>query len=307
MDKVASIWWKAAVALIGVSLSTTTYTTASVGVLQYNFTIIDNPAADPTVGERTRAFGINGAGHIVGDFGRHGFLYAGGVYNTVDVPGADFTSVFAVNDNGEMVGRFGDETGIHGFLYSSGVFTTIDVSGEGVTGTVGATRAYGINTTGQIVGDFDSSTGTHGYVYNNGVFTVIDFPGGYSTSAFGINDTGTIVGNMSFPNVGGSSAFIYERGAFSRLDNPIASSPTGSLVTVALAINNKNEIVGFFTDMGAYRAFRYDRGVFTTVALAPGADNQNFAHGINDAGRIVGYFADTTGIHGFIGNPTRRQ
>jgi probable HAF family extracellular repeat protein len=306
MDRVASIWRKVAVAFIGVSLSTTTYTTASVGDFQYNFTIIDNPAADPTLGERTRTFGINGAGHIVGDFGRHGFLYAGGVYSTIDVPGADFTSVFAVNDNAEMVGLFGDGAGIHGFLSSSGDFTTIDVSGEGVGGT-GATRAYGINAAGEIVGDFDSATGTHGYVYRNGVFTIIDFPGAYSTSAFGINDNGAIVGTMSFPNVGGSSAFIYERGTFTRLDNPIANSPTGSLVTVALAINNKNEIVGFFTDMGAYRAFRYDRGAFTTVALPPAADNQNFAHGINDAGRIVGYFADPTGIHGFIGNPTRRQ
>jgi uncharacterized membrane protein len=290
------------VALIGMSLSTTTYTTAPVGNFQYNFTIIDNPAADPTIGERTRTFGINGAGHIVGDFGRHGFLYAGGVYSTVDVPGADFTSVFALNDNGEMVGRFGDQTGIHGFLCINGVFTTIDVS-EGF----GATRADGINAAGEIVGDFDSGTLTHGYVYRNGLLTVIDYPGAHSTSAFGINDNGAIVGAMSFPNVGGSSAFIYERGTFTRLDNPIASSPTGSLVTVALSINNKSEIVGFFTDMGVYRAFRYDRGAFTTVALPPGADNQNFAHGINDAGRIVGYFADAIGIHGFIGNPTRRQ
>lgn len=40
----------------------------------YTCATIDDPAADTASGERARAFGINDAGYIVGDFGRHGLL-----------------------------------------------------------------------------------------------------------------------------------------------------------------------------------------------------------------------------------------
>src|SRR5437867_8361390 len=110
----------------------------------YFFTTIDDPAADTVNGERTRAFGINDAGDIVGDFGRHGFLYSRGIFTTVDVPGAVVTQAFGINNSGQIVGNFSDTTGAHGFLYSRGIFTTVDVPGAG-TPNGAATRAFGIN------------------------------------------------------------------------------------------------------------------------------------------------------------------
>src|SRR5918997_1075088 len=41
---------------------------------------------------------------------------------------------------------------------------------------------------------------------------------------------------------------------------------------------------------------------FTQIDV-PGAD-ETAAHGINDAGQIVGLFSDSTGTHGFLATPT---
>jgi len=79
-----------------------------------------------------------------------------------------------------------------------------------------------------------------------------------------------------------------------------------SLVTVAFDINNQGQIVGYFTDKGAYRAYVYEDGTFTTIDLPPGGDNTNFALGINNAGHIVGYFNSATGDHGYLATPTHR-
>ena len=288
-------------------------------VVSYVFTIIDHPGAG-----RTEAFGINAAGDIVGAFlpsagGLHGFLYRDGNFTTIDVPGAGGTAAFGINSAGQIVGFFIDLTGTHGFLYSGGIFTTIDVPGSGIPGSgtvkLAATRAFGINAAGEIVGSFDATspdqtiTTTHGYLYSGGIFTIIDFPGAYFTEAFGINNAGEIVGSMSFPGVGGTSGFLYSRGTFTAINNPNSSSPPpnpgDNLVTVATGINDRGQIVGFFTDVGAYRGFVYERGSFTTIE-PPGADTPNFALGINNAGHIVGYFNSATGEHGYLATPTRR-
>jgi hypothetical protein len=59
----------------------------------------------------TSAYGINGAGQIVGGYtgsgGLHGFLDSGGVFTTVDVPGANnFTLARGINGVGQIVGIY---------------------------------------------------------------------------------------------------------------------------------------------------------------------------------------------------------
>jgi probable HAF family extracellular repeat protein len=73
---------------------------------EYAFTTFDVPG-----GNNTAAYGVNGAGQIVGSFasnsgtGVHGFLYSGGVFTQIDAPGAEgSTQVFGANDLGQMVG-----------------------------------------------------------------------------------------------------------------------------------------------------------------------------------------------------------
>lgn len=84
----------------------------------------------------------------------HGFLYYPGLNNqgmftTIDFPGASYTSLYGINDSGQLVGSF--ETPalqIRGFLDDHGAFTQIDFPGAV------ATELTGINNTGEIVGNF---------------------------------------------------------------------------------------------------------------------------------------------------------
>jgi uncharacterized membrane protein len=91
-----------------------------------SFTTIEVPGAQSTF-----PFGINGTGQIVGWFGdtglgqqctdrnkkpTHGFLESGGIFTTIDVPGATQTCAYGINDLGQIVGSFSDGTGTHGFL-----------------------------------------------------------------------------------------------------------------------------------------------------------------------------------------------
>ena len=68
-------------------------------------------------------------------------------FTTIDVPGARFTIPVGINSSGDIVGLYGDTTGVHGFLLSKhGVFSTIDFP------KARDTRAFGINSSGDIVG-----------------------------------------------------------------------------------------------------------------------------------------------------------
>jgi len=118
----------------------------------YTYTTIDDPSATTS----TTASGINTAGQIVGFFrnasGRHGFLYNGSTYTTLDDPfasaNAGGTLALGISNAGQIVGGYYDSSGNeHGFRYSGGSYTTLDDS----LGTNG-TEPSGINASGQIVG-----------------------------------------------------------------------------------------------------------------------------------------------------------
>jgi probable HAF family extracellular repeat protein len=46
----------------------------------------------------------------------HGFLLTEGRYEAIDFPGAAYTTVLGINDDGEIVGQFTNRSGVaHGF------------------------------------------------------------------------------------------------------------------------------------------------------------------------------------------------
>jgi hypothetical protein len=87
----------------------------------------------------------------------HGFLDSSGVFSSIDVPGANGTYSYGVNNSGQIVGFFtelvGSQQFYHGYVDTNGLFTTIDVPG----GTY--TVATGVNCAGQIVGFFTPPPG----------------------------------------------------------------------------------------------------------------------------------------------------
>jgi probable HAF family extracellular repeat protein len=120
------------------------------------FTTIDDPKATGF----TEIFGINNHGDLVGryyDFPagsiEHGFLYSGSQFTTIDDPNTAITSpgsgnsATGINNAGDVVGTYVNQTGGHGFLYKNGSYTTIDNPAL----TIWGNDARGINDYGQIV------------------------------------------------------------------------------------------------------------------------------------------------------------
>jgi hypothetical protein len=114
----------------------------------YIYTPIDVPGSGYTI-----ALSINDAGQIVGQFGPgsfrnapyHGFLFSGGGYMQLDLPGSVVgTAPAGINASGQIVGTYG----LSGFLLGGGNYTLINVPSSP------ATWGNGINDSGKIVGGY---------------------------------------------------------------------------------------------------------------------------------------------------------
>ena len=104
--------------------------------------------------------GINDSGAIVGWKRTDpstvvGFILTGSGEMEFSYPNTSDTEPWAINDYGDVVGRYGPNSSRHGFLLKDGEFTSIDVPNAK------ATVAMGINNPGTIVGFFIDANGRH--------------------------------------------------------------------------------------------------------------------------------------------------
>ncbi|HZQ55141.1 MAG TPA: PEP-CTERM sorting domain-containing protein [Bryobacteraceae bacterium] len=91
-------------------------------------------------------------GYYFGATRPYGFLYrSDGTFTTINVPGSLSTAAFGINNYGDIVGSFTDNSGQHGFLDRDGVFTTLNAPLP--------LSASAINDSGQII-----LTGTGSYL-----------------------------------------------------------------------------------------------------------------------------------------------
>ena len=95
------------------------------------------------------------------------------MFTQINVPGSASTELDNINNQGEIVGYFVDQSGKqHGVAVQNGIFTQLDFPGAT------ATRTVGNNSLGDMVGFFiDSSGAKHGLLREAGRFTQLDFPG----------------------------------------------------------------------------------------------------------------------------------
>ncbi|HEY6945583.1 MAG TPA: hypothetical protein VI431_10630 [Candidatus Acidoferrum sp.] len=266
------------------------------------YTSIDFPGA-----VETGAAGINNLGQIVGgyalpDGSRHGFLYSGGVFTTIDDPNDLISSeALGINNSGQIVGAYLLDSpeeghtfeGAHAFIYNAGVFTTLDYPAAGVD----HTTATKINNAGNVVGVYRiSGSPGIGFLYVGGTFSTVNVPAvlGCCTHNNGINDAGDIVGQYKFPDdTAPHQGFVSLAGVYSTLDVPGASD------TVAEDINNSRDIVGSYKSLIGNAGFLFSGGAFSNIAF-PGA-RRTEAVGINDHGDIVGLYQDQNRVmHGFL-------
>src|SRR5437016_2124647 len=215
-------------------------------------------------------------------------------FHAFDPPGSLDTVAGAVNNHGQIVGRFQDAAGIiHGYLRQpEGSFATIDPPGSILT------VANDINDDGIIVGIWQASGGAfHAFTRSSaGSYTTADFPGAVDSEFTGINSQGITVGDYDLGDVTTSNAFTDTRGMFTSFEDPAATS----MQTAAISINAGNFISGFFDDaVGNEHSF----------IRSPNAQFQNFdfpvadftdAYQMNDLGQVVGQYATNFPNHGFI-------
>ena len=150
--------------------------------------------------EKSRAFGINNPGSVVGInretnrafvFNRENNL----VTNLGTLPGDNYSAAYAINDVGQVVGVSTSDSGSRAFIYENGTMKDMKVS---YVGDPESRVGIDINNLGQAV--VTSAEGIP-FVYQNGVATnlndwlrpeVMDL--GYTvTEAKGINDRGQII------------------------------------------------------------------------------------------------------------------
>jgi probable HAF family extracellular repeat protein len=196
-------------------------------------------------GSFTRANGVNIAGTIVGDFLNiaggtstfHGYLLNGSTFTQFDVGGPVSTSIFAINDKGDIAGAFGSSAQPNqGFLRVGNTLTEFNPPGAN------GALAFGINNLDQVVGQFtDAASVTHGFLRNaNGMFSTIDVPGASATAAVGINDAGVISGIYTAGGV--RHGFLDFGGTFQTYDAP------GSVSTQVFGINDAGSFTGSYVD-----------------------------------------------------------
>jgi hypothetical protein len=220
----------------------------------------------------------------------------------VDVPGAVFTGLYAINSSGQAVGEYDDESGTaHGFLRNvDGSIVTIDYPGAIFT------AANGLNSQGDIVGRWDDSSSiTHTFLRTSlGTITSFDPPAPcvavtsehtYGTTAHGINDLGDIVGRCF--DAGGKELgwLLRHDGSFSILDDP------SFLTTDSWAIDNRMKIVGDYSDAdGFVHGYTWtETDGFTTFDFEKQPDTA--VRAINQRGDISGiYSPDGFNLRGFL-------
>jgi hypothetical protein len=211
-------------------------------------------------GKQTQVIGINNTGVTVGFWSAQnkksesnnnfGFYTLHGQFHSVQFPTGNnskppVNQLLGVNDSDIAVGFYTGAKGqAHAYAYSipGGWFHRIRIPGAM------SSTASGINNRGDIAGFYTGRGGvTHGFLLGaHGHLYRLSVPGASSTMAFGVNDNREVVGTymVGSGNNAKSFGFIWARDFGFRTVN----DPHGSGATTLNGINNKGDLVGFFTD-----------------------------------------------------------
>ena len=278
----------------------------------YSFRTIDNPR-DLTFNQ---LLGINDEGQIVGYFGsgaaghpNKGYVIPpfSRTFVNENFTGSVQTQVTGLNNRGVTVG-FWSNTNMGVGMDAN--FGWVNVNGHFVQADF-PTKDPASPVTDQLLGvnDFDIAVGfwvdgqgnNHGYEYNinTGRFSSVVDPQnkGAALQATAINDRGDIAGNI------GSDGFLLTHGGqFITLAAPGASS------TMALGVNNFDEVVGTYTVGSGSSAVMHGytwtaKHGFTTVDDPHGIGTTTI-NGVNDFGQLVGFYVDSKGnTDGLLATP----
>lgn len=213
-----------------------------------------------------------------------------------------FNQALGINDRNVVVGFFGSGANAkhpNRAYWTTAPFTQKTFRAITIPNAV-QVQAVGINNNNDIAGFFaDRKGANHGFVLWRGHLRVVDFPGTTSRPSFnqllGINNLGTAAGFFN-DKQGNSHGYLFnaKTGKFILLKLPVKTKSF-----VATGVNDRGQVSGFFSTGRTVSGFIWSPGTFVVVNLGNHSNTQVL--GINNAGIVVGSFADARGrTHGFV-------
>lgn len=234
--------------------------------------------------DRTGFYGINNSGHIVGSVANAdhtvetGFVYSGGTYQFLTGPaGAALSFAMDISDTGVVVGGYGvsPTSELKAFIYEGGSYSEFEIAG--------ALRINlrGISPDGRYLsGAYSPDVQWRAFVFDRVTNNLTDV--GLGAFAQGINSYGAVagVGNVGLSRV----PFLFNERSGVRTDYDPSDG-------VFRDINDGGLIAGSATGVGRPSATVGTPGAMKN--LSPHGAVESYAHGINNAGLVVGmYFTD---------------
>jgi hypothetical protein len=303
-----------AVGLAGAA-SASTLSPASARTTSYSFQTLNNNT-DPTFNQ---LLGINDFGVITGYFGSGAQGHPNKGYqlepNRVryineNFPGSVQTQVTGLNNTGVTVGFWSSMNNAsmvndnHGFVDVGGRFRTADFP-TGSPAAPPVDQLLGVNDRDVAVGFYTDANGNnHGYEYNivTNRYSSVSYQDASLTAA-AINDRGDVAG---FYSAGGNTD------GFIKFGNRtfISLAVSGASSTMALGVNNSDEVVGTYTvgsgDSAVMHGFTWTpQHGFRTVDDPHGIGTTTI-NGVNDFGQLVGFYVDAAGnTDGFLATAQR--
>jgi probable HAF family extracellular repeat protein len=244
---------------------------------------------------------INASGQVAGQSfdasgQRRPFLWSDGVMQDLGISNG---SAKGVTDSGDVVGwAYGSGSYMRAWLYRNGSVTDLGTLGGSSSGT------NAINNSGQIVGWSYTAEAPwfHAVIWNAGSMTPVPTLGGTYSNVYGQNELGHVVGWSNVAGDASSHGYLYADGVLTEMGT------LGGANSLASGISDSGEIVGRAqvadgTDHAAKWVGGVAQDLNNLIPAGSGWELQ-YAAGVNDFGKIVGWGQVGGERHGFLLTPS---